>query len=67
MIRYKNTDALGNFLNTITESRQWMSIPVNIGCQVSNVKCSLGRINGSKDQLLPNRDFKLMRKIHNWQ
>lgn len=58
--------ALGKFINTIIESRQSMSIPVNTECHVSYVKCSLGRINDSKDQLLPNRDLKPIRKVHNW-
>ena len=32
----------------------------------SDVKSSFGGINGSKNQSLPNKDLKLMRKIHNW-
>lgn len=44
----------------------WASL-LKLDVMFSDVKCSLGRINGSKNQSLPNKDLKLMRKIHNWR
>lgn len=43
----------------------WASL-LKLDVMFSDVKCSLGRINGSKNQSLPNMDLKLMRRINNW-
>lgn len=55
--------APGKFQNISIERTQSMS---TLHIMFFDVKCILGRTNGSKNQLLPSKDLKLMNKMQNW-